>query len=335
VSPSPVALITARVDRRLLEQRLAGWDVRTPREPDGEYLPMSEQQLTKLLAGCTAWVTEIDSATASLLCALPSLKLIVSCRGNPVNVDLAAARRAGITVCSVPGRNADATADLAVGLMLCTIRHIATADRWIRDGMWTGPANLVPYTRFLSYDLNGKSIALLGFGAVGQRVGRRCVAFGMNVAYYDPNVDADEPWAQRRTSIDMAIRDADVISLHAAVTADTKSMIGRRQFEMMKDGCVFINAARAALVDRDALLWALETGKVARAGLDVFWDEPLVRADRLFEYADRLVLTPHIGGASRDVVHNHTQVAVDCLNAFLAEMPLPTPVVMAGMNLKE
>ncbi len=334
----PVALVTARVDRSSLEVVRSDWDLRIPRADDGVYTPYAAGELVELLDGCTAWVTEIDVASEPVIAAAPTLALIVSCRGNPVNVDLDAASRSGVLVCNVPGRNADATADLAVGLMLCAVRQIVAGDRWIREGLWSGEANLVPYRRFEGFDLRGARVGLIGFGAVGGRVALRCRAFGMEVDYYDPSPAQTFSWAVPHASVTAALDGADVVSLHAPLNAATVGMIGEAELAVMKRGAILVNAARAALVDRQALFSALVDGQVSVAALDVFWHEPIPSDDPFLALGDRVVMTPHIGGASRDVVRNHSIAAACCLSAFNAGLRPPNLVndaAMAGQQRQE
>src|SRR5947208_2055585 len=191
------------------------------------------------------------------------LVAIGSCRGDPNNVDVPGATKAGIPVLRAPGRNADAVAELAVALLLAASRHVLAADDDVRaDTVFKD--DTIPYQRYRAWQLMGQTAGLVGLGAVGRALRWRLEGLGMQVLAYDPYADdAGEP-------LDRVLDESDVISLHAAVTPETQGLIGKEQFDAMKDGVVFLNTAREALHDREALVAALQSGKVSSAGLDHF-----------------------------------------------------------------
>ncbi len=238
------------------------------------------------------------------------LLAVVSCRGDPTNVDVAGATEAGVPVLRAPGRNADAVAELAVGLLFAATRQIVAADRDVRTGEIYRDGT-IPYQRFRAWEVAGRTAGLVGLGAVGRALRWRLRGLGMEVLAYDP-------YAEDATcGLEELLERSDVVSLHAPVTEETRGMIGAVQFEQMRDGVVFLNTARAALHDTEALVAALSSGKVGAAGLDHFEGEFLDPAHPLTAFPT-VVLTPHIGGATYDTETNHTRTVADDLCRLLA-----------------
>ena len=238
------------------------------------------------------------------------LLAIGSCRGDPNNVDVAAATARGIPVLRAPGRNADAVAELTVALLFAANRWVVRADRDVRAGEVYRDGT-IPYQRFRAWELAGRTAGLVGLGAVGHAVRWRLEGLGMRVIAYDPySADATH-------SLDDLLAESDVVSLHAAVTPETAGMIGAEQFERMKDGAIFVNSARAQLHDTDALVVALQQGKLAGAALDHFVGENLP-VDHPLCAMDNVVLTPHIGGATYDTEANHSRSIADGIVELLA-----------------
>jgi D-3-phosphoglycerate dehydrogenase len=269
----------------------------------------SEQLAERVAAeGADLLVVESDSVKGPVL-DLP-LRAIGSCRGDPNNVDIAAATAAGIPVLRAPGRNADAVAELAIGLLLAVNRGLVQADRDVREGQ-TYRDGTIPYQRFRAWQLAGRTAGLVGLGAVGRATKWRLEGLGMNVIAYDPYApDATH-------SLDDLLAASDVVSMHAAVKPETDGLIGVEQFARMRDGAIYVNSARAMLHDTDALVGALESGKLAGAGLDHFVGEHLP-VDHPLCSMTNVVLTPHIGGATYDTEANHSKLIADGLAILLA-----------------
>lgn len=208
-----------------------------------------------------------------------------------------------------PGRNANAVAELALGLLLATTRHIIPADRDVRSGE-VFKDGTVPYQRYRGWQIAGRTVGIVGYGSVGHALRWRLEALGLKVLVCDP-------YASESThKLDDLLAEADIVTLHAAVTPETQAMIGAAQFGRMKDGVVFLNTAREALHDRDALVDALRSGKIAAAGLDHFSGEQLPAEHPLLAM-DNVVLTPHIGGATYDTEINHSLMVADDLALLL------------------
>ncbi len=258
--------------------------------------------------GADVLVVESDSVGGPVF-DLP-LRAIAATRGDPNNVDIAGATAAGIPVLHTPGRNADAVAEMAVALLFAATRHVLQADADVRSGQVFRDGTL-PYQRFRAGEIAGRMAGLVGLGAVGRALHWRLTGLGVEVIAYDPYRD------EAQHTLDELLEQSDIVSLHAPVTVDTVGMIGAAQFAKMRDGVVFLNTARARLHDTDALVAALQSGKVAAAGLDHFEGEWLPVDHPLTGMAN-VVLTPHIGGATWNTELRQAQMVADGLEALLS-----------------
>lgn len=280
----------------------AGWGVTRQVLDRDAYVAAAE--------GAQLLVTEIEAVDCAVLDALPSVRVVATARGGPVNVDLAACAARGIPVVHTPGRNADSVADFTIGLLLTLCRGIAASERHLRDEGWLVGDEL-PYLHFRGPELAGRTLGLVGLGAVGRRVRQRAEAgFGMRVLYTDPAVEGSTPF-------DDLLGQSDVVSLHCPRTSGTRGLLDARRLALLQPTAYVLNTAGGGIVDEDALVDALEADRLAGAALDVFTVEPLPRDSRLLR-APRLVLTPHLAGAADDVVRHHTDVicaAVERLHA--------------------
>jgi phosphoglycerate dehydrogenase-like enzyme len=249
------------------------------------------------------------------------LRLIGCCRGDPINVGVARATELGIPVLFAPGRNADAVADLTLGFMLALARHIYEVNRLLKSGQMTFSATgdyLAVYGRYGGFELGGITVGVVGFGAIGRRVVQRLRAFGSTVLVYDPFVDAAAVHAAgaQPAALDELLCAADMLTLHCPDTPENYHLISRDRIGAMKRGAYFLNLARAAIVDDDALYEALRDGRLAGAALDVFADEP-VRPENRYVQLPNVLVAPHLGGATRDVVLHQTDMIVDGIEAWL------------------
>ena len=197
-----------------------------------------------------------------------------------------------------------------MGLLLAATRGVVAADRDVRAGD-TYKDGTIPYQRFRAWQLAGRTAGLVGLGAVGRATKWRLEGLGMHVVSHDP-------YAPEAThTLDGLLAVSDVVSMHAPVTPETTGMIGQREFDLLRDGAVYVNSARAALHDTDALVAALRSGKVAAAALDHFEGEFLA-TDHPLVGMDNVVLTPHIGGATYDTESNHTRILAEDLCRLMA-----------------
>jgi D-3-phosphoglycerate dehydrogenase len=242
------------------------------------------------------------------------VRFVAATRADPVNIDISAARDAGVPVVRCPGRNADAVAELAIALLFALARGVLPADDDVRAGQVYRDGS-IPYQRFRAWELKGRAAGLVGLGAVGRATRWRLQGLGLEVVAYDPY--ADEPTVPLEQLLEMS----DVVSMHAPVTPETTGMIGTEQFAAMKPGAFYLNTARAKLHDTDALVDALRSGHLAGAGLDHFEGEHLPTDHPLVSMSN-VVLTPHIGGATWDTECRQATIVADELARLVAGHPL-------------
>jgi D-3-phosphoglycerate dehydrogenase len=277
--------------------------------------------------GFDAVVVEAEFVTRDVLEAAPGLRVIASARGKPVNVDLAAATELGRVVLGTPGRNAESVADLCMGMILDRARHISAAAQLVRAGGWIiglDDDSLVPYVRFRGYELAGRRLGLLGFGAVARALARRALAFGMSVRAHDPFVDGVvlEEHGVLPVSLEELLATSDVLSVHVERTPQTVGMLSAERLRRLPRGALFVNTARAHVVDQDALLELVREGHIGAAALDVVAPEPLPGGHPLLG-DDRILVLPHIGGATDDVVRRHSRMLREDLELLArGERPL-------------
>ena len=274
----------------------------------------NDEQLAARIAetGATIVICEADQCKGAVLEA--GLTAIASTRGDPTNVDVEGATAKGIPVLRAPGRNADAVAEMTIALLMAVNRHVVAADADVRNGD-TYKDGTIPYQRFRAWQVAGRTAGIVGLGAVGRATKWRFEGLGMNVIAYDPYA------ADATYELDDLVAAADVVSMHAIVTPETLGMIGAKQFAAMKSDAIFLNTARAALHDTDALVEALQAGQIGGAGLDHFEGEFLPDDHPLLTMTN-VALTPHIGGATYDTEANHTTIIANGLAQLLAgEVP--------------
>ncbi len=245
----------------------------------------------------------------------PCLKVIALHTSGSDHVDLDQATRHGVLVTTVKGVNAEQCAEFAMGLMLCAVRQIRLGDRAIRAGLWASRTQA-------SLDVYGATLGVVGFGQIGKAFVRRARAFGLRVLVYTRTRDARsaEQLGIEYASFDEVLQGADIVCLFASLTKDSRHMIGARELALMKQSAYLINIARGELIDEEALVEALRTGKIAGAGLDVFEGEPIFTSP-LFAL-DNVVLTPHQAGLTRaGKVGAAMRAARNALEALSGSLP--------------
>ena len=230
---------------------------------------------------------KIDSGVMDLL---PNLKIIAKHGAGMDNIDLAAAKQRNIQTCNFPGANSNAVADLTLGLMLDASRMISRADSSVRSGKWE---------KFYGTELTGKTLSIIGFGAIGKAVAKRAMGFGMNILAYD--VEKTSFDGVQFVELEDAIKRGDFITLHVPLIESTRNMINKQKIALMKKTTFIVNAARGGLIDENALIEALENHAIAGAALDVFEHE--MNIDPKFFTLDNIVLTPHIAGFSEEAIN--------------------------------
>ncbi|HET6295990.1 MAG TPA: 2-hydroxyacid dehydrogenase [Kribbella sp.] len=275
----------------------------------------AEDQLIEALDGVELAITQMGPFTERVLDHAPDLRFLVCCRGGPVNVNVQAAIKRGIIVSSTPGRNAIAAAEHAVTLMLGALRNLPRLQRTLEEGEWR--SDLYAYDECGS-ELEGATVGLIGYGAIGRRVARVMLAFGAHVLVVDPAIDpVAPPDGTEAVGLDELLRRSDVVSLHARLTDDTRGMIGAEQLALLPRGAVLVNTARGGLLDYEATVDALESGQLGAAAFDVFPAEPVPADARLLQ-APNVVMTPHLAGATRQTAHRAASIAAEAVAAYLA-----------------
>lgn len=258
---------------------IPGLDIQICSETDTELL-------TSLLRDCEVIWHVLTRCTAEMIASAPKLRLIQKIGVGVNTIDLEAAKARRIAVCNLPGTNAQAVAEMSLSLMLAVLRRIPRFDQSLRRGEWT---NLTLQDGI--NELGGKTVGLIGYGAIPGKLAPVLSALGCKVIYTARNQvpDATAHYVTRETLLSQS----DVISLHLPLTDETDRIINRTAFALMKKGAVLINTARGGLVDQNAMLDALQSGQLAGAGLDVFEQEPISPDDPLLSFPN-VVLSPHI-----------------------------------------
>jgi D-3-phosphoglycerate dehydrogenase len=246
--------------------------------------------------------------------ACTALKVISRYGAGVDRVDLAAAKAKGIAVCNTPGANAQAVADLTMALILCAARKVPMLDRKTKEGQWV---------RSTGIELYGKTIGVLGLGAVGKGVAKRAQGFSMRVLAYDPYIN--KKYAEENNieaaDFETVIRAADVLCLHLPLTDETRYIISGDVMGRMKKGAIIINTARGGLIDEQAAYEHLKSGHLGGLGLDAYEEEP-PKASPLFEL-DNVVLTPHTASHTAEATANMAAMAVQNLIDVLSGKPCP------------
>lgn len=233
----------------------------------------------------------------------PNLRFIMKYGVGIENIDAAAAKRRGVRVFNMPGVNTDSVAEMAFALMIGAARRVAEGDRLIRAGQWP---------RVMGRTLIGKILGLIGTGAIGRRLAELTAGFGMTVLGCDPFPnDAFTALGGVYLPLEDLLAAADVVSIHAPLTSDTRHMIGATQLARMKPGAILVNTARGPVVDEEALRLALETGSIFAAGLDVFESEPAFGSS--IAKLDNVVVTPHIAASSLETMEHMDETCIETI----------------------
>ncbi len=265
----------------------------------------------------------VDTSRAALA-ALPALGLVACVGSGYDGVDLAAARERGIVVAHSPAANASSVADIAVGLMIASVRRFTEAQAFLRNGEWGGNfARRLPMVR----GLTGRRIGIFGLGEIGQRIARRAAALEMEIGYHNRNPRPGVPYAYF-ASLRALAKWADVLVIAVRAGAATRHAVDAGVLAALGSDGHVINIARGFVIDEAALVTALADGTIAGAGLDVYENEPHVPASLLA--LPNVVLLPHIGGGTHDAQAAMREMVWANLDAFFAGRPVPTPVPTTG-----
>lgn len=267
--------------------------------------PHSAEALAGLVPQADGLIAGLDEVSARVFAAAPRLRVVARYGTGTDQVDLDAARRSGVTVTTTPGANANAVAELTVALAFALARPLLEGDDRVRHGDW-------PALRGL--ELAGRVFGVVGLGRVGSRVAAKMSALGMEVLGYDPNVAS--PHA-RLVPLHGLVAEADFISLHAPLTSGTRGLLGRSLLATVKPGAALINTARGALVDEEALVWALDAGLLRAAAVDVLVHEPPTATHPLVGRPNVIVL-PHMGPHTAEATRAMSRMALDEVLAVLS-----------------
>jgi len=314
------ALITAKITdsclnelKKLIEITYEPW-----RETGIIYFDVKE--LVEKLKDYDIFITEADDLKKEELFENSNLKLIISCRGDPFNVNLKAATKKNIPVLFTPLRNVDAVAELTIGLMLMLARKLHNVDRIIHSDDF----EIIEFEDFVEYlnkfqgiELKGKTIGIIGLGQIGRRVANRLKPFGVEFLIYDPYADEENiKLYGNKVEIDYLMKNADFITIHAIATDENEKLINEERIRKMKKTAFLINTSKGSIMDYDALQKALEEEKIGGAALDVFPLEP-IDEDNEFIELNNTIITPHIGGDTEEVIKRQSELLLNDLKKWL------------------
>jgi glyoxylate reductase len=303
----PPVLLTRRIPSAAFARLESGCDVDLHEGPAS----LTPDELKRRVAGKQGLICLLtDRIDGSVVDAgLPTLKIVANIAVGYDNIDAPAVKSRGVVVTNTPDVLTEATAELTWALILALARRVAEGDRLIRRGGWTGWA----LDFMLGTELRGKQLGVIGRGRIGRAVAAKAAAFGMTPVF-----------AKHDMSLDELFVSSDVISIHTPATAETRHLIDRRTLARMKRSALLVNTARGSIVDEDALVWALKERLIAGAALDVFEKEPTVHPGLMT--LENVVLSPHLGSATRETRTAMADLAVRNVLEVLAGNPPLTPV---------
>jgi len=283
---------------------------------NGEDRSLTKEELIQALTkrdGVLSMATDPVDDEVLVAAQTAGVRIFANCAVGYDNIDVAAATKRGIMITNTPGVLTDATADLAWGLLFAVARRVVSSDRFLRAGKWRGFSP----TLFLGSDITGKILGVIGAGRIGTAMALRSGAFGMTVLYTDPrpSTTLEERLGARRVDFHTLLRQADFVSIHVALSSETRHLIGKDELSLMKPTAYLINTSRGPVVDEKALLDALRAKVIAGAALDVYEYEPELTPG-LIEL-DNVVLIPHIGSATTETRAKMALLAAENLLAGL------------------
>jgi lactate dehydrogenase-like 2-hydroxyacid dehydrogenase len=313
----PVLLLTRRLPDAVMARAARDYRI-IANEDDHAYAPV---EIAAKAAGADAiLVSAVDPIPGDLIRALPdSVRMIATFSVGTDHIDLTAAKERGIVVSNTPGVLTDATADIALLLLLGAARRASEGERLIREGRWEGWAP----THLVGVHVTGKRLAILGMGRIGQAVARRARGFDMEIHYHNRRrlPAGEESGAIYHADADDLLSVADFLSIHSPANPETHHWLNAERIARLPDGAVVVNTARGSVVDDEALLAALASGKLAAAGLDVFENEPRLHPG--YAAAPNTFLLPHLGSATDQTRDAMGFTALNNLDAFFAGRELP------------
>jgi D-3-phosphoglycerate dehydrogenase / 2-oxoglutarate reductase len=285
--------------------------------------PLRAEELSGEVGDIDGLIAGLDEIDETVFAAAPSLRVIARYGVGTSNIDLHAAAEHGVVVTNTPGANAEAVAELTIGLMLALARSIVQAARATRAGDWPSMRGV---------ELHGRTVGILGLGKIGCAVAQRAAALGCDVMAHDPYVDvsAAAPLNVRLTSKEEVVASADFLTLHLTATPESFGIVNRELLKRMRRGAYLVNTARGELIVEEDLLWALESGQLRGAALDTLQNEPPARDSSLLE-RDDVIVTPHLGAHTTEAAGVMGRTTVSELLAVLSDRParfaVPVPQV--------
>jgi len=314
------AFITASITDEVLEELQKKMEVTYESWRDTGNIYFDIKEMVEKLKDYDVFITVADDLKKAELFEQTNLKLIASCRGDPFNINLDAATKKNIPIIYTPNRNVVAVAELTVGLIISMARNLTELDRFLHSEDfeiiefedWINC-----YNKFMGSELESKTIGIVGFGQIGQRVAERLKPFGVKFLIYDPYVSEEiiKEYGDK-TDIDFLMKESDFITLHAVATDENDNLINEERIKMMKSSGYLINLAKGSLVDYDYLYGALKKNEIAGAALDVFPLEP-IDEDNEFLELDNVIVLPHIGGNTAEVVNRQSKMLLKDINIWL------------------
>ncbi len=283
-----------------------------------EYPLSTPEEAAQRIQGADIVMTNKVQITAELITANPQLKLIALSATGYNNVDIAAAKQAGVAVCNVRGYGNDSVAEHTFMLLIALMRNLPAYMRDVAAGAWQN-APFFWHHGAPMRDLNGKTLAIFGQGNIGRRLSQLAQAFGMNVIWGEHKHAATVRTGY--TPFQAALQQADAVSLHCPLNEHTRNMIGEAELKLMKPQAILLNVGRGGLVDEQAVAAALKYGTLGGAGFDVLTEEPPKRGNPLLTSLPNLIVTPHTAWASNEALNRMTEMLEDNINAFAAGKP--------------
>jgi len=279
--------------------------------------PLTEGALIPLISGCDGCIAGVDFFTAGVIESAGNLKVISRYGVGVDRVDLAAAKAKNVVVCNTPGANTQAVADLTIGMLLCLARKISVLDKKTKEGQWP---------RSNGIELSGKTISILGLGAVGKAVAKRASGFSMRILARDPVINREYVESNGIIPVDFntLVREADFLCLHLPLTGETRNIISADVMKTMKKGAIIVNTARGGLIDEAAAYELLVSGHLGGIGLDVYETEPPKKSP-LFDL-ENVVLTPHTAAHTAEATAAMAEMSVQNLIDVLSGRDCPNIV---------
>ena len=277
--------------------------------------PKTSEELKERVKTADIVIVGWSHLTKSIIDSAKKLKMVSIWATTCHYADLKAATKRGIVVTHVPGYATEAVAEYAIALLLAAVRKLPSADVHVRKGDFD-------WRPFGGRELAGKTLGVIGTGAIGSRVAEIARAFGMEILGHDkyPNPKRAEEIRMKYVDLPTLLKESDVITLHVTLTPETEKLLGKKEIATMKNGAVIINTSQGKVIDEKAMIDALKSGKLSYAGLDVFSEEPPRKSNLLFKL-DNTVLSPHVGFHTFEAAKRCTNICIDNVVKFLEGHP--------------